>query len=151
VFDEADRILTNESFEPDLSFIMEHLAPQADTRDGAGRGRQTFLFSATMSSDYDRLISKNLLYGTDFNPKHVVECGEQSTTDETFTKTVEGLKQEFMLVPQKVKEAYLVHTLKTYKLKKTEQCIIFTSTCRNCHFLALLLRELGYQVALIHS
>ena len=44
-----------------------------------------------------------------------------------------------------------MHTLKTYKLKKTEQCIIFASTCRNCHFLALLLRELGYEVALIHS
>lgn len=78
---------------------MENLAPQAETRDAAGRGRQTFLFSATMSSDYDRLISKDLLYGRDFNQKHVVECGEQSSSDDTFTKTVEGLKQEFMLVP----------------------------------------------------
>ena len=41
--------------------------------------------------------------------------------------------------------------MKTLKLKKTQQAIIFASTCRNCHFLALLLRELGFEVALIHS
>ena len=50
-----------------------------------------------------------------------------------------------------MKEAYLIHILKTQKLKKNQQCIIFASTCKNCHFLALLLREMDFDVALIHS
>ena len=66
--------------------------------------------------------------------------------------TVKGLKQEFVLVPQNVKEAYFVHLVKSLKLKKkNQQMIVFTSTCKNCHFLALLLRELDMEVALIHS
>ena len=28
---------------------------------------------------------------------------------------------------------------------------MFTSTCRNCHFLALLLTELGFDVTMLHS
>ena len=56
-----------------------------------------------------------------------------------------------MLVPQTLKEAYLIHTLKTTLLKKNQQVIVFTSTCRNCHFLALLLTEVGFEVTLIHS
>ena len=65
--------------------------------------------------------------------------------------TVKGLAQKFILVPQNVKEAYLIQMLKEHKLKKNQQAIIFASTCRNCHFLALLLRELNFDVALIHS
>jgi len=105
-----------------------------------------------MASDYDRHVSKELLFGTDYNPKKVVQCGNtDSERDDAFTMTVKGLKQELILVPQNVKEAYFVHIVKSIKLKKSQQCIIFTSTCRNCHFLALLLRELGFDVALIHS
>lgn len=65
--------------------------------------------------------------------------------------TVQGLTQKFALSPQNVKEAYLIQILKEHRLKKNQQCIIFTSTCKNCHFLALLLRELEFDVALIHS
>ena len=69
VFDEADRILTNESFEDDLNFIMNSIPSQHETRDIKGNGRQTFLFSATMSSNYDQYVSKEILFGHDFNPK----------------------------------------------------------------------------------
>ena len=41
--------------------------------------------------------------------------------------------------------------LKTIKLKENQQVIIFASTCRNCHFLAMLLTELEFEVTLIHS
>ena len=47
VFDEADRLLTDESFQKDLSHITGKLIP-AEKSD-----RQTFLFSATMAPDYD--------------------------------------------------------------------------------------------------
>ena len=65
--------------------------------------------------------------------------------------TVNNLDQKFALIPANVKEAYLVHVLNTTKLKKNQQLIVFTSTCRNCHFLAMLLTEIGFEVALIHS
>ena len=92
VFDEADRLLTNESFKDDLEYIMDNLVPQADTRDAMGNGRQTFLFSATMSDDYDRLISKQILFGEKFNESQIINCGQTGNTDETFIKTVHGLK-----------------------------------------------------------
>lgn len=105
-----------------------------------------------MAPDYDRYLSKEVLFGKDYNDKNVVQCGNLSSeTDETFTRTVAGLTQKFVLVPQNVKEPYLLYILKNKKLKKTQQCIIFTQTCRNCHFLALFLKELGFEVALIHS
>lgn len=69
MFDEADRLLTDESFKADLTEIMEALVPQKQTRDLKGNGRQTFLFSATMASDYDRHISKELLYGEGYSEK----------------------------------------------------------------------------------
>ena len=67
--------------------------------------------------------------------------------------TVSGLDQKFSLVPDNVKEAYLVYIIKQAKLKKHQQCIIFTSTCKNCHFLAMLLIELETEggVTYIHS
>lgn len=63
------------------------------------------------------------------------------------------MDQKFSLVPEKVKEAYLVHILREASLKKQQQCIIFTSTCKNCHFLAQLLMELEMEggVTYIHS
>ena len=104
-----------------------------------------------MASDYDRYISKEVLYGKKHDAKNIIECGDRGEEDDKFTMTVQGLTQKFLLVPQNVKEAYLIYLLKTHKLRKNQQCIIFTSTCKNCHFLALLLRELDFEVALIHS
>mgnify|MGYP000571987634 CR=1 FL=1 len=40
-------------------------------------GRQTFLFSATMASNYDRYVSKELLYGKQFDEKNLALCGHQ--------------------------------------------------------------------------
>jgi len=65
--------------------------------------------------------------------------------------TVQNLEQKLVFIPEKVKEAHLVHILRQFKLKKQQQCIIFTSTCKNCHFLALLLQELDFDVTFIHS
>jgi len=119
--------------------------------------RQTFLFSATMASDYDRYLSKEILFGKPCNNEHVMYCGNcsdkdtEADTDINFTKTVAGLAQKFALVPQNIKESYLIYILKAKKLKKNQQCIIFAQTCKSCHFIALLMRELGFEIALIHS
>lgn len=143
VFDEADRLLTDESFQSDLKHIMNDLeGPET---------RQTFLFSATMAKNYDKYLSKEELFGD----KKPIECGlklmDGQEKDQTFIRTVHGLNQNFILIPQNVKEAYLIYLIKNKKLGKNQQCIIFTQTCKNCHFLALLLKELGIECALIHS
>ena len=66
VFDEADRLLTDESFSADLHHILKALPDSP---------RQTFLFSATMASNYDRHISKEALYGSNFKEENIVHCG----------------------------------------------------------------------------
>ena len=141
VFDEADRMLTEDSFRPELEIILKALPKE----------RQTLLFSATMVEDYDRLLSKDLIFGS--AQKDLLEVGNTKEADEEFQRTVQGLEQKFTLIPENVKEAYLVYILKEAKLKKQQQCIIFTSTCRNCHFLAMLLIELEIEggVTFIHS
>lgn len=108
VFDEADRMLTEESFRPELEVILEALPKE----------RQTLLFSATMVPDYDRLLSKELIYGTEQRSKNIVEIGNTRQADEDFQMTVQGLTQQFSLIPEKVKEAYLVYFLRQAKLKK---------------------------------
>jgi len=141
VFDEADRMLTEESFRPELETILVAL-PKA---------RQTLLFSATMVKDFDRLLGRDLIFGD--AKKELVEVGNTKAADEEFQMTVAGLDQKLALVPENVKEAYLVYILKQAKLNKHQQCIIFTSTCKNCHFLAQLLIELEIDdgVTYIHS
>lgn len=110
------------------------------------------MFSATMASHYTELYSKDKIFGKflpdDFDIK---EFGNSQTADDTFKKTVANLEQKFALIPANVKEAYLIHTLNTTKLKKSQQMIVFTSTCRSCHFLGMLCIELGFNVATIHS
>jgi superfamily II DNA/RNA helicase len=76
VFDEADRMLTEESFRPELDVILNAIPKE----------RQTLLFSATMVEDYDKLLSKELIYGNK-NAK-VVEIGNNKEADQEFQKTV---------------------------------------------------------------
>jgi hypothetical protein len=44
--------------------------------------------------------------------------GNNQQADEQFKKTVEKLDQKFCLVPQNLKEAYLIHVLKTLEMKR---------------------------------
>ena len=69
-----------------------------------------------MVEDYDKLLSKELIYGN--KDSKVIEIGNTKEANQEFQKTVQGLDQKFTLVPDNVKEAYLVHVLKEIKLKK---------------------------------
>ena len=51
--DEADRMLIDETFKPHLEAILKVLPKK----------RQTLLFSATMVTEYDKLFSKELIFG----------------------------------------------------------------------------------------
>lgn len=108
-----------------------------------------------MARNFESLFPKELVFGKFLEDcgdnLDIVEVGNSETADSQFKKTVENLTQDLALVPQNLKEAYLVQVLKTTLLKESQQIIVFTSTCRNCHFLALFLVEMGYEVTMLHS
>lgn len=66
--------------------------------------------------------------------------------------TVDELEQFYMLVPAKVKDAYLFQYLKDYTEKNPRSSVIvFTNTCRNCQILALMSRKFNIPCVEIHS
>eukprot|EP00879_Flechtneria_rotunda_P010618 GHRR01011098.1.p1 GENE.GHRR01011098.1~~GHRR01011098.1.p1 ORF type:complete len:244 (+),score=89.89 GHRR01011098.1:2168-2899(+) len=83
-------------------------------------------------------------------------------------KTADKLSEQYVFVPHKVRDVYLHDLLKTIlaspqhheQLQQQQQggsvrrvcsAIIFVSTCRGCHTLSLVLRELGIPAAALHS
>jgi ATP-dependent RNA helicase DDX49/DBP8 len=111
-----------------------------------------------MAKNFESLFPKSLVFGKFLeavdkkdNDYDIEQIGNTEEADEQFKRTVASLDQKFCLVPSNLKEAFLVQMLKTIKLKENQQVIVFTSTCRNCHFLALLLTELEFEVTMIHS
>jgi len=59
-----------------------------------------------MTKDYDKIISKDLLFGKNLDQKYLKECGEQrlfgqteEEGDKIFARTVHTLYQQFALVP----------------------------------------------------
>jgi ATP-dependent RNA helicase DDX49/DBP8 len=64
-------------------------------------------------------------------------------------KLVKNLIQKYVLIPKITKEHYLVNLLQNdYKKKYT---IIFVASCKQCHFLSLLLQLFSVKVSTIHS
>uniref|UniRef100_A0A914CTL9 RNA helicase n=1 Tax=Acrobeloides nanus TaxID=290746 RepID=A0A914CTL9_9BILA len=124
VLDEADRML-NMDFEVELDKILRVIP----------RERRTFLFSATMTQKVSKLERASLK-----EPARV----EVSTK----YKTVDTLKQSFLFIPQKYKEAYLVYFLNE---KAGNTSIIFCSTCAGVMKLALMLRHLGFGAVPLHG
>ncbi|CAO2612597.1 Probable ATP-dependent RNA helicase DDX49 [Lemmus lemmus] len=110
VMDEADRLLEQgcTDFTADLETILAAVPAR----------RQTLLFSATLTDTLKEL-----------------QC---LATNQPFfweaqapVRTVEQLDQRYLLVPEKVKDAYLVHLVQTFQ-DQLEDCsiIIFTNTCK---------------------
>jgi ATP-dependent RNA helicase DDX49/DBP8 len=92
-------------------------------------------------------------------------------------KTADRLDEQYVFIPQKVKDVYLHHLLlnSLASLQQQQQqpgavasadagagagsegfqrvrsAIIFVSTCKGCHMLSLVLRELGLPAAALHS
>eukprot|EP00040_Diaphanoeca_grandis_P016395 m.84602 g.84602 ORF g.84602 m.84602 type:complete len:550 (+) comp25772_c0_seq4:193-1842(+) len=130
VLDEADRLLDNESFGPNLDTIFKALPAS----------RQTLLFSATA-------ITKNIA---------VLETLRQPVITfevKSDIATVSKLKQEYLLTPAHVRHCYFVNLMLALKVdeKKSSSCIVFTSTCRSCEEIALLLQELNIKCVALHS
>ncbi|KAJ2005326.1 putative RNA helicase [Coemansia thaxteri] len=151
VLDEADRLLTD-PFAPDLAVIMDALP----------RSRQTLLFTATMTASILALRQQRRP-GTECEPfVHVCASDEG---------TVAALAQSYVFVPAHVREAYLVHVLAPYAARKAKadadesastetksaviardrSVIIFVGQCRAAETLRVMLQELGFRVAALHS
>ncbi|XP_052208647.1 DEAD-box ATP-dependent RNA helicase 10 [Diospyros lotus] len=116
VLDEADRLL-NEDFEKAIDVILEVIP----------RDRRTYLFSATMTKKVRKLQRACLR-----NPVKIEAASKYSTVD--------TLKQQYLFVPAKHKDCYLVYIL-TEMSGSTS--MVFTRTCDSTRLLALILRNLG--------
>ncbi|KAJ3043909.1 hypothetical protein HDV00_003948 [Rhizophlyctis rosea] len=125
VLDEADRLL-DDNFADDLAAIIEHMPKK----------RQTLLFSATMTPEINALqFSAN-------EKPFVYQCN-------TRFDTVQKLDQRYLFIPSSVRDAYLAYLLRTDYEEKT--IIIFTTKCRTCERLRIMLRELGLRSTALHA
>lgn len=127
VLDEADRVL-DVGFEEELRVVFKCLPGN----------RQTLLFSATMTSNLQSLLEVSA------NKAYFYEAYEGF-------QTVDTLKQQYVFIPKNVKDVYLLHVLSRMEDMEIRSAIIFVSTCRSCHLLALLMEELDQEVAALHS
>ena len=74
-----------------------------------------------MAKNFESLFPKELVFGGFIKEENfdIVEVGNTETADNQFKRTVENLSQKFTLVPQNLKEAYLIQVLKTTLLKES--------------------------------
>ncbi|KAL2914190.1 ribosomal RNA processing protein [Polyrhizophydium stewartii] len=124
VMDEADRLLDLD-FGAEIEKVLKVIP----------RERNTYLFSATMTSKVEKLQRASLV-----NPVKVEVATKYST--------VKTLLQYYLFFPYKQKECYL-----TYLLNEMagQSCIVFTLTCASTQKLALMLRNLGFEAVCLHG
>ena len=107
-------------FHDDLETIIEKL-PQT---------RQTLMFSATLSEtveDARNQASKEPFFWR-------ATGVDKKSTDDDVVVMPDELEQKYVLVPEDVKDGYLVHLVKLLleeRMKETEQMIIFSKTCKS--------------------
>ncbi len=124
VFDEADRLLSMD-FEKQINLILTQI-PKA---------RNTYLFSATMTSKVAKLQRASL-----HDPVKIEVSSKY--------KTVDTLVQNYIFIPEKHKETYMVYLLTQSTGSKM---IIFTTTCNQSTKLALILRNLNFKAVNING
>merc|ERR1719191_2311821 len=124
VMDEADRLLSMD-FDEALDKILE-VVP---------RDRNTFLFSATMTSKVSKLQRASLR-----RPVKV----EVSTKHDT----AKGLVQNYIFVPYKFKQTYFAALISHFQ---HYSAIVFVDTCLNAQKLSVLLRHLGWSSIALHG
>mmetsp|Transcript_36387 Transcript_36387/g.115800 ORF Transcript_36387/g.115800 Transcript_36387/m.115800 type:complete len:506 (+) Transcript_36387:148-1665(+) len=124
VMDEADRLLSMD-FDEALDKILE-VVP---------RDRNTFLFSATMTSKVSKLQRASLR-----RPVKV----EVSTRHDT----AKGLVQNFMFIPYKFKQTYLASLISHFQHYAV---MIFVDTCLTAQKLSIMLRHLGMSSICLHG
>ena len=124
VMDEADKLL-NMDFEAQLDKILG----------GLPKNRVTMLFSATMTSKVGKLQRASL--------QDPVKVEASNKND-----TARNLVQNYVFMPQKYKDCYLVHLINEFAGKTV---LIFVITCKQALRSCLILRNLGFDVCTIHG
>ncbi|KAG8711263.1 ribosomal RNA processing protein [Ceratobasidium sp. 395] len=124
VLDEADRLLDMD-FGPVIDKILKVLP----------RERNTFLFSATMSTKVAKLQRASLQ-----NPVRVEVNGKYST--------VSTLLQYYLLTPFVNKDVHLVHLANELAANSV---IVFTRTVHDAQRLSMVLRNLGFPAVPLHG
>ncbi|KAJ2851534.1 ribosomal RNA processing protein [Coemansia brasiliensis] len=124
VMDEADRLLDMD-FGPKIDQILQVIP----------RERNTFLFSATMTTKVAKLQRASLT-----NPVKIEVSAKYST--------VEKLLQYYMFFPFKHKDCYLVWLLNEMA---GQSAIVFGRTCNEVLRIGLLLRNLGIEAIPLHG
>uniref|UniRef100_A0A4W3H8L0 RNA helicase n=1 Tax=Callorhinchus milii TaxID=7868 RepID=A0A4W3H8L0_CALMI len=67
-------------------------------------------------------------------------------------RTVDELEQRYLLIPERMKEAYLVHLIqKTQDEHEDWSIMIFTNTCKMCQVLNMMLRKFRFPCVALHS
>uniref|UniRef100_A0A8C7IJ27 RNA helicase n=2 Tax=Oncorhynchus TaxID=8016 RepID=A0A8C7IJ27_ONCKI len=67
-------------------------------------------------------------------------------------RTVEELDQRYILTPEKVKDAYLVHLIQKFQDEHDDWSImIFTNTCKNCQILTMMMQKFNFPTISLHS
>lgn len=124
VMDEADRLLDLD-FGPKIDQILKVIP----------RERNTFLFSATMTTKVAKLQRASL---------------QKPVKVEVATKysTVKTLLQYYLFFPLKHKDCYMVYLLNELAGNST---IIFTRTCSDTQKIAIMLRNLGFGAIPLHG
>jgi ATP-dependent RNA helicase DDX47/RRP3 len=125
VLDEADRMLSMD-FEEEINRILEIIPSD---------GRQTSLFSATMTSKVNKLQRASLV--------HPVKIEISSVY-----KTVSTLVQQYIFMPAKFKDCYFVYVVNEFVGRSM---IVFASTHNHVKMTTLLLKNLGFSVTCLHG
>merc|ERR1719183_725137 len=126
VLDEADRMLSMD-FEEALDKICQVIPRHPE--------RQSFLFSATMTSKVTKLQRAAL--------HKPVKCEVSSKYG-----TVSTLVQNYMFIPWKYKQTYFAALLLHYKLYSS---VVFVDTQLSAHKCTVLLRHLGVEAIALHG
>ena len=147
--DEADRMLSMD-FEEEINQILAVIP----------RERNTYLFSATMTSKVAKLQKASLT-----NPVKVEAANKFQTpkvrhskfsdycfyimlTYVRFSILLQTLVQQYLFIPSKWKDCYLAYLIDEIK---NQSVIIFVATCNNALRVTLLLRNLGFKAVCLHG
>ncbi|KAG5518857.1 hypothetical protein PMAC_002388 [Pneumocystis sp. 'macacae'] len=124
VLDEADKLL-DMNFGPIIEKILKVIP----------RERNTYLFSATMTSKVEKLQRASLT-----NPVRIAVSTKYST--------VSTLLQSYLFFPFKYKDTYFVFLINELI---GQSIITFTRTCNDTQRLTILLRRLGFSAICLHG
>ena len=124
VLDEADRILSMD-FDKEIEKIVSSMP----------RERSTYLFSATMTSKVNKLQKASLR-----SPVRIEVSDKYQTVD--------TLRQNYLFIPEKHKDCYLVYLLNEFA---GNSAIVFVDTQRQAERISAVLKTLALRSVCIHG